>query len=185
MTTEIQGIPRRIKVTFPGGNSSAFLMRPDLIELEQLFEHVLMDSYDNLTPQEWVEVYSKEKDRHKRFCEAAREEEWGIVYLSEPDIVNSLVPTTHYVPFGEAKEWLMDHAQSDEEKNLIDRFDFDSVGAEMSKAWVCSVEGTRAVLNSLKRKYDAFVDKVNKPIKQRKRARLDEDGSGAKVAADD
>jgi hypothetical protein len=98
------------------------------------------------------------------YSDIAEANEWG--FLDEKG--------NRFIPFGELRDWLLEHARNDKERAHVEAFDFDDMATRMSHLYCDALIPTIKVLSNLKRKYEELMDKAAVPVKQRKRARVDE-----------
>jgi hypothetical protein len=104
----------------------------------------------------------------------AKESNWGFSKTTENGYYRSTTVTTHYIPYGELRDWLLEHVEP-AHRPVVEAYDFTVLAQKMSNAWQVSIADTRMKINSLKRAYDEFYEKVSVPVEQRpwKKARVD------------
>lgn len=132
------------------------MRRPDFMYSHQAFGLVFAGykNEDDWTSPSYAYIYS----------DIAEAKEWG--FLDEKG--------NRFVPFGELRDWLHENARNDKERAHVEAFDFDDMAVRLSGIYCDALLPTLKVLGNLKRKYEELMDKASVPVKQRKRARVDE-----------
>lgn len=117
----------------------------------------------------WKEVCSRTR---AALIKAAKESNWGFSETREVGYGASTI--THYIPYGELRDWLLEHVEPTH-RPVVEAYDFTVLAQKMSNAWQVSIADTRMQINSLKRAYDEFSEKVSVPVEQRpyKKARVE------------